>query len=49
MTAYEVDGKRYIARQTQEGESELFELSTDRAPKSALRIAGDLRGVARIR
>jgi hypothetical protein len=48
MTAYEVDGKRYVARQTADSESELFELSSEGEHRSVLRIDGDLRGVARL-
>ena len=48
MTSHEVDGKRYVSRQTDDGESELFELSSDGEHRSVLRIAGDLRGVARL-
>lgn len=47
MTSYEVDGRRFISRQTSDGESRLFELSADGQHKPAFRSLGEIRGVAR--
>jgi hypothetical protein len=49
MTSYQVDGRRYVSRQTGEGESRLFELSADGAHKPAFQTVGSIRGVARVR
>ena len=49
MTSYEVDGRRYISRQSGDNGSRLYELSPSGAHAPAFGSIGSIRGVARVR
>jgi hypothetical protein len=49
MTSYEVDGHRYVYRQSGDGGSRLYELSPTGAHSPAFSSIGSIRGVARLR
>ena len=49
MTSYDVDGVRYVARQTGDNQSRLYELATDGSHRPSFTSIGSIRGVARIR
>lgn len=49
MTSYQVDGRRYVARQTGDNSSRLFELRADGQHLPGLSSVGEIRGIARVR
>ena len=49
MTSYDVDGERYISRQSGDNASRMYRLSADSKHEPSLRSVGEIRAVSRVR